>query len=97
MYKYKTKNGGELVIPGVGHTENGEIVSQRKLFNANLEFVGEVNQASAPVQAHPQAAQGAVIGVAPQATATAPQPPVAPQPTPQPAPAPQPTNEEQKQ
>ncbi|MBS4040415.1 MAG: hypothetical protein KGZ81_07430 [Flavobacteriales bacterium] len=89
MYKYKTKNGKELVIPGVGKTVNGEITSSVKLNSPSLQLIESAQpEPQAQPAPTPVAADGAVIGVAPQATvAAAPQPnsvqstaPVQPQP-----------------
>jgi hypothetical protein len=68
-YKYKAKNGQDFFIPGVGQSKDGIIETEETLESPALESITD----SQPVEAQQVAAQGAVIGVAPQATATAPQ------------------------
>lgn len=41
MAKYKTKNGSDVMIPGVGVTENGEIETDIEIENPNLEKIQE--------------------------------------------------------
>lgn len=48
MYKYKSKDGNDFFIPGVGHSVNGIIESQQKLEAPSLELVSEPTK-EAPV------------------------------------------------
>lgn len=68
-FKYKAKNGQDFLVPGVGQSVNGILETEIDLSEApSLELVTDVP--SAPVEATaPVAAEGAVLGVAPQATA----------------------------
>lgn len=50
MYKYKTKDGSEVVVPGVGQSTDGVILSEVKLENPNLELVTDQDQPVAPAQ-----------------------------------------------
>lgn len=72
-YKYKTKDGQEVVIPGVGQTKDGVIVSAVRLESPILEEIEAPDQTTAaPASAH-------LIGVVPQAQQGVP----APQPQPE--------------
>jgi hypothetical protein len=70
MYKYKTKDGSDVVIPGVGVTEDGIITTDQVLESPNLELVEGSTEVSPNHVAGvaPQTQQGAqpVQGVAPQ-------------------------------
>ena len=70
-YTYKSKDGSEYVIPGVGRSSNGVITSETKLENPNLELIETTEQpAQAPIESTstPVAQPAAIIGVAPVAT-----------------------------
>lgn len=63
MNTYKTKDGRDVVIPGVGRTVNGIITTAQTLESPNLELVDttETNPSSAHVAGvAPQAAQPTV-------------------------------------
>jgi hypothetical protein len=62
MYTYKTKDGNDITLVGVGTTVNGQIESESKIENPNLQLVSD-SSAEAPSQNHvqgvtPQSAQG---------------------------------------
>lgn len=76
-YKYKSTDGSDFTIPGVGQSQNGVITSDHELESPNLEFVDSYdNEPTEPVApqspvnstAAPVAQPGAILGVAPQAT-----------------------------
>jgi hypothetical protein len=49
MYKYKTKNGQDMFLTGVGQTIKGEITTVRPVENPNLELVSSDEQPAAVV------------------------------------------------
>jgi hypothetical protein len=57
MNTYKTKDGSERIIPGIGRTTNGQITTDEKIENPLFELVeteaitAADNKASAPAQA----------------------------------------------
>lgn len=63
MYKYKTKDGNDTFIPGVGTTVNGHIEAISPIENPNLVLISrpdQVEQAPAPTHLNgvaPQSAQ----------------------------------------
>jgi hypothetical protein len=58
MYMYKTKDGSDMTVVGVGQTVNGQIRSARPIENPNLELVID-ESAQAPANVHGDAPQGA--------------------------------------
>jgi hypothetical protein len=55
-YKYKTKNGEDFVIPGIGRTVKGEITTDQKIENANFQLVSDDSAtAQGPVADSPAA------------------------------------------
>ena len=96
--QYKTKDGQDYVLPGIGATTGGIIETDQVIENSNFELVNstENQQAQAPVaQPAVQPAPQAQVAQAPAIPAAAPavQQTYVPQ---QPAAAPQPINMEQK-
>lgn len=69
MYRYKTKNGENYLVPGHGQTVGGEITTMTKIENPNFVLVEE------PKQVEP--APNHVTGVAPQNVQPAPVVPTA--------------------
>ena len=60
--KYRTKDGQDYTLPGIGRTTNGIIVTDKIIENANFEPIEETPQPSAapqspqPVASQPQPA-----------------------------------------
>lgn len=50
--KYKTKDGQDYTVPGIGRTVNGMIVTDRVIENSNFELVEETAPA-APIPPTP--------------------------------------------
>lgn len=65
MYKYKTKDGTDVVIPNIGVTKNGIIETEEKLESPILEEISQSNtDQSAPV-----ATQAAMVSASSQPAA----------------------------
>lgn len=67
MYKYKTKDGQDVTVPGVGRSVNGILMSSFKIENPNLELVTEEQEATPPASTY-------MNGVAPQSAQPTPPP-----------------------
>lgn len=95
QYQYKTKDGQDYILPGIGATHQGVIDTDQIIENSNFVLVSNSESQpapAAPAQPQVQPANAAAQQVAAQAAPVAPVQPAAPV-----APAPQiQTNTEQK-
>lgn len=74
MYKYKTKDGKDCFVTGVGQTKDGILISNRVIENPNFELI-EDNEPEQPSVIGTEVQQpNVVVDAIPVPTAEAPQP-----------------------